>query len=78
MSPLLKETVNPLGDVADETGFSPYPGNINVLLVSLKPVIYKNKKIKIKINLCFMIVISKYSYSNSCILLYYINYVLNN
>merc|ERR1712187_779600 len=33
----LKETPTG-GDVADETGFSPYPGNINVLVFKLKPM----------------------------------------
>jgi len=36
LEPLLKATVNPWGDVNDSrTGFSPYPGNINQLVVSL-------------------------------------------
>ena len=35
LAPLLKATVNPLGDVPDETGFSPYPGNMNVLIFDL-------------------------------------------
>ena len=39
LDPLLKDTVNPEGDVADETGFSPFPGNINVLLFALAPYI---------------------------------------
>lgn len=34
---LLKATVNPNGDTCDSSGFSPYPGNINVLLFSLDP-----------------------------------------
>ena len=33
LEPLLRESGT--GDVADDTGFSPYPGNINVLLFSL-------------------------------------------
>ena len=35
LDPLLRSTVNPNGDVADDTGFSPYPGNINVLLFNI-------------------------------------------
>lgn len=33
---LLRSTVNPQGDVADASGFSPFPGNINVLLIDLE------------------------------------------
>ncbi|CAE7873335.1 USP, partial [Symbiodinium sp. KB8] len=37
LEPLLKATVNPKGDVNDEaTGFSPFPGNINQLIIRLK------------------------------------------
>lgn len=36
LDPLLRATVSPEGDVADDSGFSPYPGNINVLLFKLK------------------------------------------
>ncbi|GMH55410.1 hypothetical protein TrLO_g737 [Triparma laevis f. longispina] len=37
LDPLLRATVSPDGDVNDKsTGFSPYPGNINQLLFSLK------------------------------------------
>ena len=32
LDPLLRATVSPEGDVPDESGFSPYPGNINVLV----------------------------------------------
>ena len=33
LDPLLRATISPEGDVADsENGFSPYPGNINVLI----------------------------------------------
>lgn len=39
LDPLLRDTVNSDGDVPDETGFSPYPGNINVLLFALEPYI---------------------------------------
>mmetsp|Transcript_10883 Transcript_10883/g.19215 ORF Transcript_10883/g.19215 Transcript_10883/m.19215 type:complete len:600 (+) Transcript_10883:279-2078(+) len=35
LDPLLRATSSPEGDVADETGFSPYPGNINVLVFKL-------------------------------------------
>lgn len=37
LDPLLRATVNPEGDVADATGYSPYPGNINVLIFELAP-----------------------------------------
>lgn len=43
LDPLLRATVNPEGDVADETGYSPYPGNINVLLMQL-PAYVQNLK----------------------------------
>lgn len=33
---LLRATINPEGDVADSTGFSPLPGNINQLVFSLE------------------------------------------
>jgi len=32
---LLKATTSPAGDVADATGFSPFPGNINAIVVNL-------------------------------------------
>lgn len=32
LDPLLRSTTSPQGDVADASGFSPYPGNINVLI----------------------------------------------
>jgi UDP-sugar pyrophosphorylase len=36
LDPLLRATVSPQGDVADEkSGFSPYPGNINVLIFKI-------------------------------------------
>jgi UDP-sugar pyrophosphorylase len=35
LDPLLKATVNPEGDVGDEQGMSPYPGNINAILLEL-------------------------------------------
>lgn len=37
LDPLLRSTINPEGDVADQSGHSPYPGNINVLVFALKP-----------------------------------------
>jgi UDP-sugar pyrophosphorylase len=37
LDPLLRATINPNGDVADQTGYSPYPGNINVLVFALQP-----------------------------------------
>lgn len=36
LDPLLRATVNPSGDVADESGYSPYPGNTNVLVINLE------------------------------------------
>lgn len=35
LDPLLRATVNPEGDVPDDTGFSPYPGNTNQLILHL-------------------------------------------
>lgn len=37
LDPLLRATVSPEGDVADASGHSPYPGNINVLALELAP-----------------------------------------
>lgn len=37
LDPLLRSSVNPDGDVADESGYSPYPGNINVLIFATPP-----------------------------------------
>lgn len=37
LDPLLRETVNPAGDVAEPNGFSRFPGNINLLIVRLEP-----------------------------------------
>ena len=37
LDPLLRATINPNGDVADKSGYSPYPGNINVLIFALIP-----------------------------------------
>lgn len=39
LDPLLRATINPEGDVADDSGYSPYPGNINVLLMQLQPYV---------------------------------------
>ena len=36
---LLRDTISPDGDVPDDTGFSPYPGSINVLMFALDPYI---------------------------------------
>ncbi len=33
LDPLLRATINPDGDVADESGFSPFPGNCNTLVI---------------------------------------------
>ncbi len=33
LDPLLRATINPEGDVADESGFSPFPGNCNTLVI---------------------------------------------
>ncbi|KAK9828897.1 hypothetical protein WJX72_002655 [[Myrmecia] bisecta] len=35
LDPLLRATVNPEGDVNDESGYSPFPGNINQLVLKL-------------------------------------------
>ena len=37
LDPLLRETVNPAGDIAEPNGFSRFPGNINLLVVRLEP-----------------------------------------
>jgi UDP-sugar pyrophosphorylase len=37
LDPLLRETANPAGDVAEPSGFSRFPGNINLLVVRLEP-----------------------------------------
>ncbi|KAJ4754714.1 UDP-sugar pyrophosphorylase [Rhynchospora pubera] len=45
LDPLLRATGHPDGDVNDpETGFSPYPGNINQLILELGPYIEELKK----------------------------------
>ncbi|KAJ1636236.1 UDP-N-acetylhexosamine pyrophosphorylase, partial [Pavlovales sp. CCMP2436] len=37
LDPLLRATVSPEGDVADASGYSPFPGNINVIAIELGP-----------------------------------------
>eukprot|EP00250_Pteridium_aquilinum_P006680 c16546_g1_i1 orf=347-2179(-) len=37
LDPLLRATDHPDGDVNDESGYSPYPGNINQLIIKLGP-----------------------------------------
>lgn len=37
LDPLLRATTQPDGDVPDETGSSPFPGNTNVLVMALEP-----------------------------------------
>lgn len=37
LDPLIRATVNPLGDVADGHGFSAFPGNINMLVIRMDP-----------------------------------------
>lgn len=37
LDPLLRATTFPEGDVNDDTGFSPFPGNLNQLVLKLKP-----------------------------------------
>ena len=44
LDPLLRATTNPDGDVNDTTGFSPFPGNINQLIVSLPEYAKQLKK----------------------------------
>ncbi|GAB2263577.1 hypothetical protein Droror1_Dr00025711 [Drosera rotundifolia] len=39
LNPLLRATINPEGDVNTEAGFSPFPGNINQLILELGPYI---------------------------------------
>jgi len=39
LEPLLRETVNPEGDVPDAEGFSVFPGNINALVIAVKPYV---------------------------------------
>ena len=39
LDPLLRATICPDGDINDETGYSPFPGNINQLIVSMDPYI---------------------------------------
>ncbi|KAL9251033.1 UDP-sugar pyrophosphorylase-like protein [Drosera capensis] len=44
LDPLLRATINPEGDVNAETGFSPFPGNINQLILELGPYIEELNK----------------------------------
>jgi UDP-sugar pyrophosphorylase len=37
LDPMIRATVDPRGDVADERGFSRYPGNINLLVIRAAP-----------------------------------------
>eukprot|EP01023_Acetabularia_acetabulum_P012706 TRINITY_DN15979_c1_g2_i1.p1 TRINITY_DN15979_c1_g2~~TRINITY_DN15979_c1_g2_i1.p1 ORF type:complete len:615 (+),score=114.71 TRINITY_DN15979_c1_g2_i1:146-1990(+) len=46
LDPLLRDTVNPEGDVNDESGFSPFPGNINQLIIKLDSYLKTLKKTK--------------------------------
>ena len=39
LDPLLRATVNPEGDVAGPDGYSPFPGNINVLITRAEPYV---------------------------------------
>ncbi|KAK6938353.1 UDPGP family [Dillenia turbinata] len=44
LDPLLRATGHPDGDVNDETGYSPFPGNINQLILELGPYVEELKK----------------------------------
>ncbi|GJM97535.1 hypothetical protein PR202_ga14467 [Eleusine coracana subsp. coracana] len=44
LDPLLRATGHPDGDVNCETGYSPYPGNINQLILELGPYVEELKK----------------------------------
>ncbi|KAK9748891.1 hypothetical protein RND81_02G088400 [Saponaria officinalis] len=44
LDPLLRATINPEGDVNCETGFSPFPGNINQLILELESYLEELKK----------------------------------
>ncbi|XP_057540253.1 UDP-sugar pyrophosphorylase [Amaranthus tricolor] len=46
LDPLLRATINPEGDVNCETGFSPFPGNINQLILELESYMEELKKTK--------------------------------
>ncbi|GAB4164792.1 MAG: hypothetical protein Fur0032_01090 [Terrimicrobiaceae bacterium] len=37
LDPLIRATVDPRGDVANEKGFSAFPGNINMLVIRMEP-----------------------------------------
>lgn len=40
LDPLLRATVNPDGDVNCETGYSPFPGNINQVIFHSEIIMY--------------------------------------
>ncbi|CAN6476184.1 unnamed protein product [Victoria cruziana] len=44
LDPLLRATGHPDGDVNDETGYSPFPGNINQLILELGPYMDELRK----------------------------------
>lgn len=44
LAPLLKKTINKDGDVADESGYSPFPGNINQLIFAVEPYVAAIKR----------------------------------
>eukprot|EP00252_Welwitschia_mirabilis_P014024 TRINITY_DN31047_c0_g1_i1.p1 TRINITY_DN31047_c0_g1~~TRINITY_DN31047_c0_g1_i1.p1 ORF type:complete len:631 (+),score=128.57 TRINITY_DN31047_c0_g1_i1:247-2139(+) len=46
LDPLLRATGHPDGDVNDKTGYSPFPGNINQLIIMLGPYIDELSKTK--------------------------------
>ena len=41
LDPLLRATTYPEGDINDESGYSPFPGNINQLIFQLGPYVEK-------------------------------------
>lgn len=44
LDPLLRSTINPEGDVNDERGYSPFPGNVNQLVFKLDTYMEQLKK----------------------------------
>lgn len=46
LDPLLRATTNPEGDVNDSTGHSPFPGNINQIVVKLSTYVEQLKVTK--------------------------------
>lgn len=44
LDPLLRATVSPEGDVNDASGWSPYPGNINQLVIKLSTYVHQLNK----------------------------------